>query len=59
VPPYGVVVGNPGRLVKKRFDDATIDRLLGVAWWHWPIDKLTRNLDAITNADLDALENAV
>lgn len=59
VPPYGVVAGNPGKLVKKRFDEKTIERLLALAWWDWPIDKLTRNLSAITNADLDALENAV
>lgn len=58
VPPYAVVVGNPGRIVKLRFDEKTIDRLLDIAWWHWPIDKITRNLNAIRGADIDALEAA-
>ncbi|WP_200847807.1 hypothetical protein [Rhizobium sp. 18055] len=26
------------------------------AWWDWPVDKITRNLNAIGSMDLDALE---
>ena len=58
VPPYAIVGGNPAREIRRRFDDATIARLLAVAWWDWPADKVTRNLDAIRGADLDALEAA-
>ena len=36
VPPYAVAVGNPARVVKYRFDNATIARLLEVRWWDWP-----------------------
>jgi hypothetical protein len=35
VPPYAVVAGNPARVVGMRFDDATVRRLLAVAWWDW------------------------
>ncbi len=59
VPPYAVVAGNPGKVVKMRFDRKTVDRLLGVAWWNWPPDKITRNLDAIRGADISRLEAAV
>lgn len=59
VPPYGVAVGNPARTVRKRFDDATIARLLSIAWWSWPADKIARNLGAIRGADIDALARAV
>ncbi len=33
VPPYAVVLGNPGRVVKYRFDEETIARLLEERWW--------------------------
>ncbi len=59
VPPYAVVGGNPATLIRKRFDDATIDRLLAIAWWDWPADKITRNLAAITGGDVSLLETAV
>lgn len=35
VPPYAVVVGNPARVVKYRFDDQTIIRLLNSRWWNF------------------------
>lgn len=59
VPDYAVVCGNPGRVVRMRFDDATIRRLLDIAWWYWPPEKITRNLALINAADVDALEKVV
>ncbi|KAA3450133.1 chloramphenicol acetyltransferase [Mesorhizobium sp. SARCC-RB16n] len=59
VPPYAIVAGNAAKMVKMRFDDRTIRRLLAVAWWDWPVDKIGRNLDAIRGADISLLEAAV
>ena len=59
VAPYAIVAGNAAKVVKMRFDRRTVDRLLAVAWWNWPVDKITRNLNAIRGADIDALEAAV
>jgi len=56
VPAYGVAVGNPARTLRQRFDEATIDRLLAVAWWNWPAERITRNLQSIRGADIEALE---
>lgn len=58
VPPYAIVAGNAAKMVKMRFDDRTIRRLLAVAWWHWPVDKIGRNLDAIRGANISLLEAA-
>lgn len=58
VPPYAIVAGNPAREVKLRFGPDTVERLLDVAWWDWPVDKVTRNLDAIRGADISRLEQA-
>lgn len=56
VPDFCVVAGNPARVVKQRFDDATIARINAVAWWDWPIETILANEAAITGADIDALE---
>jgi virginiamycin A acetyltransferase len=46
-------------VVKMRFDDRTIRRLLAAAWWDWPVEKISRNLNAIRGADISLLEAAV
>lgn len=33
VPPYAIVAGNPARLIRYRFDAATISHLTSTAWW--------------------------
>lgn len=58
VPPYAIAAGNPARAVKRRFDEKTVERLLEIAWWDWPVEKVTANLAAIRGADLAALERA-
>jgi virginiamycin A acetyltransferase len=58
VPPCAVVAGNPARVVKTRFDAATVGCLLAIRWWDWDIGKVTRNIAAIRGADLEALETA-
>jgi acetyltransferase-like isoleucine patch superfamily enzyme len=35
VPAYGVVIGNPSRLVRYRFDESVRLALLQIAWWDW------------------------
>ena len=40
VRPYAVVAGNPGREVKRRFDDATVERLRVLKWWDWSEDEV-------------------
>ena len=56
VPPYAIVAGNPAKVVKTRFGDDIVQRLLAVAWWDWPAEKITRNLDAIRGSEIDRLE---
>lgn len=58
VPPYAIAAGNPAEIRKMRFDDATIAGLLDIAWWDWPADKVTRNLDALRAGDVDRLRAA-
>lgn len=58
VPPYTVVGGNPARPIRRRFPPEIVEALLDVAWWDWDIEKVTRNLQHIVSADIDALRRA-
>lgn len=55
VPAYSVAVGNPCRVVKKRFDDKTINALENVAWWNWNDKKIFDNLETIIGNDIKKL----
>lgn len=55
VPPYGVVGGNPARLIKKRFDGELIDLLLQVRWWDFEPEKLAAFLPVLCDPDLEAV----
>ncbi|MDG6401876.1 Vat family streptogramin A O-acetyltransferase, partial [Pseudomonas quasicaspiana] len=59
VPAYSVVGGNPAKVLKHRFPAEVSQRLLTIAWWDWPIEKITRNLQVIVSGDIEALEAAV
>ena len=58
VPPYGIVGGNPARLIRTRFDEATIERLLAIAWWDWADAKVDRFLPLILSTDIAAFISA-
>lgn len=57
--PYTIVGGNPAKLIKQRFDREIINALLNIAWWNWDIEKISRNLEKIGSADIDALISAL
>ena len=58
VAPYAIVAGNPAVERRRRFEPERIERLLRVAWWNWPVERITKHLAAIRGADIDALERA-
>ncbi len=45
---YGVAVGSPARVIKRRFDEATIAALLEIAWWRWSHAQLRAALEAFS-----------
>jgi virginiamycin A acetyltransferase len=44
VPPFAIVGGNPARVIRMRFDEATIAGLLARAWWDWPRQRIVQEL---------------
>lgn len=55
VAPYTIVGGNPALEIKKRFSDDTIAKLLELRWWNWDIEKITRNIQNLTDLNIDKL----
>lgn len=45
VAPYMIVAGIPAVPLRARFSDAVAERMLALAWWDWPHDRLRAALD--------------
>ena len=59
VPPYAIVVGTPGRVVRLRFADPVVARLLASNWWRYSIyDLFDAPFDDIAVA-LDVIEDKI
>jgi virginiamycin A acetyltransferase len=55
VAPYSIVGGNPAIEIKKRFTDEIITKLLEIKWWNWDIEKITKNIQNLTDLNIDNL----
>ena len=55
VPAYSVVAGNPATVIRRRFDDGTIARILDLAWWDWPADRIIESEAEISGGTVEAL----
>ena len=62
VPPYAIVVGQPARVMKYRFEEAVVERLRQVSWWDWPVEEVRKHAGLLqgdlTEEKLVALETA-
>ncbi len=52
VAPYSIVGGNPAKHIRWRFDEATRDALLNIAWWDWPEDEILRVVNLICSDNI-------
>jgi phosphonate metabolism protein (transferase hexapeptide repeat family) len=63
VPAYTIVAGNPARIVRRRFDERTAERLGALGWWNWSHEVLRTALPDFrqlgVEAFLDKYERAV
>ncbi|AAK78753.1 virginiamycin A acetyltransferase [Clostridium acetobutylicum] len=55
VPPYTVAAGVPARVIKKRFDDDVISKLLKIKWWNLPYEKIRENIQYFKSGNIDKL----
>ncbi len=63
VPPYAIVVGNPAKIIKFRFSEDIIERLLKLKWWEKDDGFIRKHCDLFakepTNEILDEIESAI
>lgn len=59
VPSYGIVGGNPAKLIRYRFDPETIERLLAIRWWDWPEARVRKAAPLLQAPDIRAFIDAV
>ena len=51
--PYTIVVGNPAKVLRKRFDDELIDLMLRLKWWDKSIKEIDSLIPILTCSDLE------
>ncbi|MEO0913910.1 MAG: chloramphenicol acetyltransferase [Pseudomonadota bacterium] len=54
VPPYMIVAGVPATPLRARFPDHIGQRLIALAWWDWPHDRLRTALDDFRSLKAEA-----
>ena len=57
VPPYGIVVGNPARLLRKRFSEDEISILRQIRWWEWTEAEIDATMTVLLSNDIRNLVN--
>jgi len=53
VPPYAIVAGNPAATIRFRFSPEIIDRLLALAWWNWPLQRIEAAMHKLLATDIE------
>lgn len=59
VPPYGIVGGNPAKLIRHRFEPEVIRKLLAIRWWDWPEDRVRRAAPLLQAPNIQEFIDAV
>jgi acetyltransferase-like isoleucine patch superfamily enzyme len=49
IPAHSIAAGNPCKVIRKRFDDETIELLEKLQWWNWDIKKIKQEINFIYN----------
>lgn len=53
VPPYAIVVGNPGKIVKMRFEESVIEFLEDIKWWDFSPENIDKAIPYLSSVDLE------
>ncbi|MCQ2965827.1 MAG: CatB-related O-acetyltransferase [Alphaproteobacteria bacterium] len=59
VDPYTIVVGNPAKFLRKRFDDELIELMLKWKWWDKKIEEINTLIPVLTNSHLDEVKKII
>ncbi len=56
IDPYTIVVGNPAKPIRKRFDDELIDILEKLKWWNKSVEEINNLIPLLTSSDLNSVK---
>ena len=56
VAPYTIVVGNPAKTLRKRFDEELTDLLLRFKWWDKNVEEIDRLIPLLICSDLESVK---
>ena len=59
VDPYTIIVGNPAKPVRKRFDDELISLMLEWKWWDKTVEEINSLIPILTSSDMDAVKEKI
>lgn len=57
VNPYEIVAGNPARVIRTRFNEKEIERLLKIKWWNWDTKTVSENAKVIASSNIQKLSD--
>jgi len=57
IPPYSIAVGQPIRVIRKRFSDDDIEFLLKLKWWDFPDDVVADIAHILQSREINLLKN--
>lgn len=57
VEPYAIYGGNPARFISYRFPEEIIEKLLTIAWWKWPDQKINDNAKLLCSDNINDFVN--
>jgi acetyltransferase-like isoleucine patch superfamily enzyme len=49
--PYEIWAGNPAKLIRKRFPDEIVNKLIQLEWWSWDINEIKNKANYFNNID--------
>lgn len=55
MPPYSICGGNPASVIKYRFDNDTIRRMLEIKWWDWSANHLCKAIPLLQSSKIEKL----
>ncbi len=60
IPPYSIAAGTPCKVIKLRFSNDIIEKLLITKWWDWDIYKIRKNRSFFSgNLTLEKMQNII
>ena len=57
--PYTIAVGNPARVIRKRFDDELIRLMLAFKWWDKSIEEINQLIPLLTSGNLENVKSEI